>query len=351
MIYNDLQPQRDCPQGSLIQITQQVPALRNNVLGQSERVVHDVYLPPGYHQDEQRSYPLFVALAAYTNAGPGQVAWRNHGETLPQRLDRLLAQGDMGPVICVFPNAWNALGGNQYVNSSTVGPWADIIVDGLLPQLDQTLRTLGPSQRAVFGKSSGGFGALHLAMSRPGSFAACAAHAADMGFDVVFLPDLPQTCQVLERYDYDLPRFVRQFWRRKKADYREFHALMTLCLAASYDPQPQQPLGLRLPFVTRSCELIESAWENWLRFDPARWRSAQHQALASLQALWLDVGRFDQYNIQFGSRRLHQQLEQAGIDHHYEEFDGNHSGMDWRLDASLPYLYHGLNPTMPTDLT
>jgi hypothetical protein len=156
---------------------------------------------------------------------------------------------------------------------------------------------------------------------------------------------MPQTCQVLERYDYDLPRFVRQFWRRKKADYREFHALMTLCLAASYDPQPEQPLGLRLPFATGTCELIESAWEHWLRFDPVRWSEQQLQALAQLRAMWLDVGKFDQYNIQFGSRRLHQRLEQSGVEHHYEEFYGNHSGMDWRLDASLPYLYHSLNST------
>jgi len=349
MIYLDLQPKRDCPQGTLIQITQQVPRLRDNLLGQTDSIVHDVYLPPGYEQDQDRHYPLFVMLAAYTNAGPGQVAWRNHGETLPQRLDRLLASGDMGPVICVFPNAWNALGGNQYVNSSTVGPWEDIICDGLLPQLDQQLRTQGAPQRVVFGKSSGGFGALHLAMSRPGCFAACAAHAADMGFDVVYLPDMPQTCQVLERYDHDLPRFVRQFWRRKKADYREFHALMTLCLAASYDPQPEQPLGLRLPFATATCELNESAWENWLRFDPVRWSDQQLQTLALLRAMWLDVGKFDQYNIQFGSRRLHRRLEQSGVEHHYEEFDGNHSGMDWRLDASLPYLYHSLNSMTTTE--
>jgi len=349
MIYSDLQPQRDYPKGTIAQVIQKLPQLRDNLLGQSASIVHDVYLPPDYAEDHTRRYPLFVALAAYTNAGPGQVAWRNHGETLPQRLDRLIASDAMGPVICVFPNAWNSLGGNQYVNSSTLGPWTDIICDHLLPQLDQQLRTQGAAQRGVFGKSSGGFGALHLAMSKPGVFAACAAHAADMGFDVVYLPDLPQTCQVLERYDYDLPRFVRQFWRRKKADYREFHALMTLCLAASYDPQPDQPLGLRLPFKRATCELDEAAWNNWLRFDPARWTDAQLQQIAHLQAMWLDVGRFDQYNIQFGSRRLQQRLEHAGINHHYEEFDGNHSGMDWRLDASLPYLYHNISATLTTE--
>ncbi|MDA3932802.1 MAG: alpha/beta hydrolase-fold protein [Gammaproteobacteria bacterium] len=349
MIYPDLLPPRDYPHGSLIKVTQQVPALQGNVLGQPTELVHDVYLPPGYAADSGPGYPLFVCLAAYTNAGPGQVAWRNHGETVPERLDRLLASAAMGPVIAVFPNAWNALGGNQYVNSTTIGPWVDIICDQLLAQLDQQLHTLGGSGRAVFGKSSGGFGALHLAMSRPGTFSAVAAHAADMGFDAVYLPDMPTSCQVLERYDYDLPRFVRQFWRRKKADYREFHALMTLCLAASYDPQPQQPLGLRLPFSQHYCELLQPAWQNWLGFDPVRWSQRQLHTLAGLHGLWLDVGRFDQYHIQFGSRRFHQRLEEAGIEHYYEEFDGNHSGMDWRLDESLPYLYHRSSQTGSTE--
>jgi hypothetical protein len=29
---------------------------------------------------------------------------------------------------------------------------------------------------------------------------------------------------------------------------------------------------------------------------------------------------------------------EADIKHHYEEFDGTHSGIDHRLDVSLPYL-------------
>jgi|TARA_B110000037_G_scaffold197460_1_gene235590 enterochelin esterase-like enzyme len=36
---------------------------------------------------------------------------------------------------------------------------------------------------------------------------------------------------------------------------------------------------------------------------------------------------------------LHQQLEELGIDHVYEEFDGTHSGIDSRMDISLPWLY------------
>mgnify|MGYP002152038875 CR=1 FL=1 len=35
-------------------------------------------------------------------------------------------------------------------------------------------------------------------------------------------------------------------------------------------------------------------------------------------------------------------LEQHGVDHVYEEFDGTHSGIDHRLERSLPFLSHVL---------
>ncbi len=336
----ELRPQPVHPAGQVVQLQHASSLLRDNLLGESSSLLHDVYLPPDYEPDASSGYPVIYCLAAYTNAGPGQVAWRNHGEILPQRLDRLTASGRMGPVIMVFPNAYNALGGNQYVNSSTIGAWADVLRDELIPLVDRQFHTLGEQGRAVFGKSSGGFGALHLALNQPGTWRAAAAHAPDAGFDRVYLPDFPKTCLVLERYNYDLERFVRQFWRRKKPGYDEFHALMILCLAASYDPQPEATLGLRLPFQPHTCELLEPAWSNWLRFDPVRQPDSRLRALNQLQGLWLDVGCRDQYHIQFGSRQLHQRLEELAVRHHFEEFEGNHSGIDWRLDESLPYLYH-----------
>lgn len=337
---NDLRLPPVSRAGTVVKLDHDSQLLRNNLLDEPSSLQHDVYLPAGYTDNTDSHYPVVFCLAAYTNAGPGQVAWRNHGETLPQRLDRLIEQEQMGPLIAVFPNAYNALGGNQYVNSTTTGPWADVLRDELVPLVDRQFRTTG--RHGVFGKSSGGFGALHLAINQPDTWQAAASHAGDAGFERVYLPDFPKACLVLERYDYDLERFVKQFWRRKKADYNEFHALMVLCLAASYDPQPDQPLGLRLPFTAGTCELVEDAWQTWLAFDPVRQGREHLQALNQLDGLWLDVGSYDQYHIQFGTRQLHRRLEELGVRHHFEEFEGNHSGIDWRLDESLPFLYRSL---------
>ena len=333
-----LRPQPTEPAGHIAFMRHESTLLADNPLADPRVREHPVYLPPGYEDGQQR-YPVMWCLAAYTNAGPGQVSWRNHGENLPRRLDRLIGEGRMPPVIVVFPDCYTSLGGNQYVNSSAMGPYADYLVDELVPAVDQAFRTIpAATARAVFGKSSGGFGALHLAMNRPGVFAAAASHAGDCGFDRVYTRDFPLCCDVLARHDGDIEHFVRTFWRDKRPGGAAFHTMMTLCLAASYSPEDGQPLGLRLPFDLHTCRLDEAVWQRWLAFDPVVAVRRQADALSALAGLWIDAGNRDQYFIHYGTRQLHEVLDDLGIGHHYEEFDGTHSGIDWRYDQSLPWL-------------
>jgi hypothetical protein len=52
----------------------------------------------------------------------------------------------------------------------------------------------------------------------------------------------------------------------------------------------------------------------------------------------------DQYQIHYGARILSKRLIQSGIEHRYEEFADTHSGIDYRMDKSLPFLYRALKP-------
>lgn len=54
----------------------------------------------------------------------------------------------------------------------------------------------------------------------------------------------------------------------------------------------------------------------------------------------MDCGIKNQYYLIFGARRLQKRLEKLEIACRYEEFDDNHSGINYRMDESLPYLYH-----------
>lgn len=338
-----LRPSADYATGRVVYWSFESSILAGNPLGDPAKRQHPVYLPPGYEQDGHRRYPVLWSLAAYTNSGLGHVAWRNHGETWPERLDRLIFEGKIPPIICIFPDCYTSLGGNQYVNSPALGHYSDHLIHELVPAVDQAFRTIPHWQsRAVLGKSSGGFGALHLTMRFPETWAAAGSHAGDCGFDRVYVRDFPTTCDVLARYRGDVTEFVRSFWRAKRPGHADFHALMTLCLAASYSPDPDAPLGLALPFDFHTCQVDPSLWARWLSFDPVVDAAIHASELSKLSALWIDVGLRDQYFIHYGSRALHAVLNEHQVAHHYEEFEGSHSGIDWRLDHSIPHLINAL---------
>lgn len=333
-----LRPAPDWPQGRVETFEHVSQILTGNPLGDPCARPLSVYLPPGY-AESSRHYPVLWLLAAYTSSGPASLAWRNHGENLPQRLDRLIAEEKMPPAICVLPDSYTSLGGNQFVDSPALGPYAAYLIEELVPVIDNRYRTIAePAARAAFGKSSGGFGAIHLAAHYPNVFGAIASHAGDCGFDRVYLRDFPMFCDELALHEGDLERFVRRFWRMRRPGHRAFHAMMVLCLSASYSPDLSQPLNLRLPFDLQTCVLNDEVWQQWLGFDPVHYGPSLLENLSELQGFWLDAGSRDQYFIHYGTRELHHKLEASGIEHHYELFDGNHSGMDWRFEHSLPWL-------------
>lgn len=333
------------PQGRVERLQHHSNVLEGNLWNDPVERELCVYLPDGYDESGP-PLPTLWDLAAFTNSGLGHLNWRNQGENLPQRLDRLIGQGDLPPVVVAMPDCYTSLGGNQYVNSPSVGRYADYLVDELLPLVSERFNVRDGSEgRAAFGKSSGGYGALYLAMSYPDLWGAIASHAGDAGFEWLFFPEFPVACSVLNESSGDVGVFLRDFWSKNRPSGRDFSTLMVLAMAASYDPVPGSEFGLRLPFDLHTMELNEEAWSRWLEFDPLRMieRPASQDALRGLRGLYIDVGRRDQYNIHYGNRRLHRRLEELGISCHYEEFDGTHSALDWRLDLSLPWLVGALN--------
>ncbi len=339
----DIRPNPDWPQGRILRLEHSSEVLRNNPWGDPSERNLNVYLPAGYSASAT-PYPVLWDLAAYTNSGPGHLNWRNQGENLPTRLDRLIGQEVMEPVVVAFPDCYTSLGGNQYVNSASVGRYADYLNEELVPLVSRELNVIDHrDSRGVFGKSSGGFGALHLVMNFPETWGAAASHAGDVGFEMVYAKEFPVASQVLTGFKGEYEAFMRAFWRKNRPSGRDYTAMMVLAMAASYDPDPDQPERIRLPFDLRTCELDRERWQRWLEFDPLNQVVSRTKELKSLRALYLDVGIYDQYHIQFGTRRLADRLEENGIAHRYEEFEGTHSSIDWRLDHSLPYLAGALN--------
>jgi hypothetical protein len=79
-----------------------------------------------------------------------------------------------------------------------------------------------------------------------------------------------------------------------------------------------------------------------LRHDPVVALGSQSDNLRRLKALYIDCGEKDQFNLLYGARRFAQRLKQLDIAHRYEEFADNHTGVDYRMDISLPFLAEAL---------
>jgi len=95
--------------------------LRENPLGDRHRRDVTVYLPPEYDANPSARFPVFVDLVGFMGSGPSHLNWKPFEESVPERLERLVRKGAMGPVVMVFPDCWTRLGGNQYINSTAVG--------------------------------------------------------------------------------------------------------------------------------------------------------------------------------------------------------------------------------------
>ena len=325
---------REAPRGTLHTVTIDSQLLGSNLLGDPTRRDVHVYVPAG---SDGAGLPLLVDLVGYTGSGFSHTAWKSFGENVPERLDRLIADG-MPPVAVAFPDCFTRLGGNQYINSVAVGRWEDFLIDEMLPAVESRFSCGGAGRRGVFGKSSGGFGAIVHALRRADTWSAAACHSGDMAFDLLFYPYFPEVARSVAEHGGTIDSWFEWFEAAPKVDDKAIHVLMTLAMGATYDPDPQAHLGVRMPVTLDTLELIDERWQNWMAWDPLSMVDAHADALRSLRGLYIDCGDIDQYNLVYGARRMHRELERLDVAHTYLEFHDDHSKVDFRMDESLPFL-------------
>lgn len=330
------------PRGQLIELEIDSLALRGNRLGDPHRRSVAVYLSPGYERDEDERFPLFVGLAAFGGSGFKLLNWQSFGESLPQRIDRLIDEGKLGPLVLALPDGFTRLGGNQWIDSPVMGSWETFVLDEMVPALEQRFRIRrSPQSRVVFGHSSGGYGALIHAMRHGDRWGAVASHAGDVGFELTYGRGLAAANAALEQAGHDVEKFLAKLWAAERLRGHEFDTLMLLAMAATYAPEDAMPLGIRLPVDPDTCARDVDRWARWLAHDPLELvdTPAALDSLRKLRGVWLDCGSRDEYFIHFGTRALARKLDAARVSHVFEEHLGGHSDVADRLDRSLPWLY------------
>ena len=120
-----------------------------------------VYLPPSYTTSE-KEYPSFYALHRLYASEISLTGMRH-------TLDRMIQAGEIGEMIVVFPDGDNSWYHREY---------EPYIAKELVDQIDAQYRTIPDrNSRGITGESSGGYGAMHLALKFPEVFAVVVAQA------------------------------------------------------------------------------------------------------------------------------------------------------------------------------
>jgi len=240
----------------------------------------------------------------------------------------------------VAPDCFTRVGGSQYLNSSSTGQYQDYLVEEIVPFIQ---RTLQPTRWGVFGKSSGGFGAIILAMDYPDLFEAVADHSGDSNFELAYLPHFGKALDKFSKAGGPA-KWLDQFWADEKPENRkDIETLDKLAMSACYSPNPQMELGIEFPFDLETGTFKPSVWEKWRNWDPIHRVARYRDNLQKLKQIYIDCGSKDEFALHWGARALVKELNKIGVTPHFEEFNDGHMSVAYRLDKSLPLLCRTLS--------
>jgi len=174
---------RPLADGSQFQVL--CPKAEPEILGYGilERLIF-VYLPPSYHSDPNRSFPV-----VYANDGQNIFSTPEHmggpcrgGWYLDAKLDHFWSQGALPEFILVaVPNSDFVCIGNrqrEYCTAqfmdTTADPFIRYMTEVVKKEIDDKFRTLSdPQNTVILGASMGGLSAFVMALTHPHFFSSC----------------------------------------------------------------------------------------------------------------------------------------------------------------------------------
>ena len=323
-------------QGTVKVLQHESQILKGNPLG--DKHVRDLYLylPPDYERSDKK-FPVVYCLTGFTGRGKMFLNDNAFAPNLAERMDKLISDGTIRPMIAVLPDCFTYYGGSQYINSSATGNYEDYLTEEIIEFVDSNFRTIrDKNSRAVMGKSSGGYGALIMAMRHADKFGLACSTSGDAYFEFCYFPGIAEGFRAIKG---DPKALIEKFWReteRKGKD--DFAALNTIGMSACYAPNDATEIGFDLPFDLETGEIRWDVWGRWLEHDPVRLVDKSVENLKSLKLLFVDAGTRDEFALDLGAKILCRRLKEFDIPYLTEEFDDGHFNIGYRQNRSLELI-------------
>jgi enterochelin esterase-like enzyme len=337
-----LAPATIAQEGRLIREQVHGKSLEKTVTGESADRRVSIYLPPSYDKSPTKRYPVVYLLHGITDTdGTWIVEWSKKGDpwgTVPGVMNKGVSEGRFGEMIVVMPDQKTKWGGSFYSNSSVTGNWEDFTVKELLSYVDGKYRTIArASGRGLAGHSMGGYGAITLGMKHPDVFSVIyALNPAVLGWSRDLTIENPAFANVLK------------IKTPEEALNHGIYTLGIIVVGQAFSPNADQPpFFFDPPFtmVDGKLQPSEPAFSKWQERFPVNMVDTYRGNLLKLRGLRFDSGYEDEFlHIPPTARALSTELTARGIEHTFEEYNGDHRNRLWGRTGRLatevfPYFW------------
>lgn len=278
-------------------------ALEGNLEGNAVDRDVLVFLPPSYDKEKSRHYPVVYALHGYS-IGAEQWAQEIH---VPQTIEGAFAQGARECIV-VLPDSKTVHGGSFYSSSVTTGDFEQFIAHDLVDYIDVHYRTIPDRlSRGLVGHSMGGYGATRIGMK----------HADVFGSLYIMSP-----AGMLPPSPERMARELENVKTAEEAVQLPFGSRVQLASAAAWSPNPDNPpFYINLP--TKDGEPQPEVLAKWTANTVLAFIDQYIGNLRQYSAIGIDVGNQD--GLQAGTVRLHEVLDEYGIENSFELYEGTHT--------------------------
>lgn len=330
------------------------PALQGNILQDPAAKDVYVYLPPPYDPVKHQPQLLrqgFSVLYLLHDFGSDYTVYAGVYK-IGQIADRLMAEGQIQPMIIVMPDASSLkLKGCFYINSYLVGNYEDYLIKELMSWIDSSLHTFGDvvegkfipdgKYRAIGGLGAGGYNALKLAMDFDTLFSSVSATSPIVSLESFLSRETID--KMFEEHGIPANDFSFASYHRLSPfplNEDKPYSQLIFAMAAAFSPAEHatndpdtanfftltlvgpKKYGVELPFdSTRTIKPGSTTWQKWLLYDLKTKLTNDPTAFGNL-GVYLDCGDQNEYKLCEGTRALDQLLSNFGKEHAYTEYSG-----------------------------